>query len=259
MKIPYYILIVLLACGALFVSCDSKKGAHNQLIVGTTPTYFPYEFKNTTGSVDGFDIDLAKALSKELNRDLVLKEMDFDALILSLKQGKIDAIISGMSITKERQKEITMISYQQNETKELLLAFWENIPSGITSLEGLAQNPETTIAVQMGTYQADCLSVLHSGVSKLLESNTDLIMDIQYKKVPAALFEPLVGRALQIKFPKLRLLPIPLPRELWAPGNGIGIHKENSPLSSEVARALSELKKKGVVASLEKKWFGGEV
>lgn len=259
MKFFFFTISLAVFCGALFLGCNSKKEHVDQLVVGTTPTYFPYEFKNEQGALDGFDIDFAKALSKELNKKLVFKELDFDGLILALKKGKIDLILSGMSITEARQTQIVMIPYQERPTKQLALAFWEEIPENISSLEALAKKPKIKIAVQIGTFQSEYLSSINTEVSKLLENNTDLLMDIKYGKVPAALFEPQVACALKTKFPEMRLLPVSLPKKNWAAGNGIGINKENLKLISEVSKAMIPLKQKGVITTLEKKWFGGEI
>src|SRR5690606_29652193 len=102
----------------IFVSSSCRRTNNNDnqiLIVGTNPKYPPYESIDAQGNVQGFDIDLGRALAHKLGKKIEIRELSFDALILALKQGKIDIILSGMSITSSRQKEIIMLPYQGEE------------------------------------------------------------------------------------------------------------------------------------------------
>src|SRR5471030_67576 len=73
--------------------------------IGTDPTYAPFESKDSSGKLVGFDIDLATEMCKRAEIKCTFVESDFDALIPSLKARKIDAIISSLSITEKRQLE----------------------------------------------------------------------------------------------------------------------------------------------------------
>ncbi len=70
-----------------------------EIKIGTDPTYAPFESKNSSGELVGFDIDIAKELCKRIDTKCTFVESDFDALIPSLKAKKVDAIISSLSIT----------------------------------------------------------------------------------------------------------------------------------------------------------------
>ena len=79
------------------------------LVVGLSADYPPYEF---TAKVDGktkyvgIDIDLAKQFAKDMGVKLVIKNMNFDSLLVALETHKVDAVISGMNPTTERQKSV---------------------------------------------------------------------------------------------------------------------------------------------------------
>ena len=71
--------------------------------------YPPYEFttkENGKTKYVGFEVSLAKLFAKDLGVKLVIKNMDFDSLLVALETGKIDAIISGMNVTTERKKSV---------------------------------------------------------------------------------------------------------------------------------------------------------
>lgn len=80
-----------------------------ELRVGLSADYAPYEFERTVNGKReyvGIDIELAKKIAKDLGVELKIVNMQFDSLLGSLKTGKIDVIISGMSPTPERKKEV---------------------------------------------------------------------------------------------------------------------------------------------------------
>ena len=79
------------------------------LVVGMSADSPPYEFttkKNGKTEYVGFEVDLAKKFAKDLGVKLVIKNMDFDSLLVALETGKIDVIISGMNVTNERKKSV---------------------------------------------------------------------------------------------------------------------------------------------------------
>ena len=84
----------LTGCG----SSETAKSSDKPLIVGTEPSFPPFEMTENDTYV-GFDIDLANAIGEKLGRKVEIKTMGFDALIPALKSGQIDLIASAMSAT----------------------------------------------------------------------------------------------------------------------------------------------------------------
>ncbi|MHC4958284.1 MAG: transporter substrate-binding domain-containing protein [Planctomycetota bacterium] len=75
-----------------------------ELIIGTEPEFPPFESKNAQGEFVGFDMDMARELAKDLGVRLRIDEMAFTSLPTALENGKVDLIISGMTIRPERAK-----------------------------------------------------------------------------------------------------------------------------------------------------------
>ncbi|MDN5451497.1 MAG: transporter substrate-binding domain-containing protein, partial [Enterobacterales bacterium] len=69
-------------------------------------SYPPFEFMDANNQMQGFDIDLANAICKQMKATCTFTNQSFDSLIPSLKFKRIDAVISGMDITPERQKQV---------------------------------------------------------------------------------------------------------------------------------------------------------
>jgi polar amino acid transport system substrate-binding protein len=80
-----------------------KKG---ELRIGTTGNQPPFSMKAKNGELIGYEVDLAKALAKNMGVTLKLVEMPFSDLIGALKTGKVDAVMSGMTMTPERNLEV---------------------------------------------------------------------------------------------------------------------------------------------------------
>ena len=96
---------------------DFNVGAKGgKLVMGTESGFAPYETK-LGDKVVGSDIALAAAIAKKLDKELVVKDMDFDGLIAAVQQGQIDMIAAGFSKTEERAKQVLFsdpytVSYQ---------------------------------------------------------------------------------------------------------------------------------------------------
>ncbi len=237
----------------LATSCSNKKNV-SDLVVCTNSTYPPYESIGKDGNSEGFDIDVAEQIATKLKRRLVLKELSFDALVLSLKQNKCDLVMAGMSITPSRQKEITMIPYQGEPSKSYTLLFWNQAPA-VTTVADIGTIGNKTVAVQVATWMEDYLKTVPGITVKPLEATTELVMEIQHGKSAAAFVEPHVAKQLLAKLPKIQAVEIALPESEWKLGNGIGINKSNNQLTQQVQDAVSELKANNTLQQLEQKWF----
>ncbi|MGN5883203.1 MULTISPECIES: ABC transporter substrate-binding protein/permease [Staphylococcus] len=115
------IICTVLLCGLIFPFFSAKAGAEEQdqtwekikkrgeLRVGLSADYAPLEFETTKSGkreFAGIDIELAKKIAKDNHLKLKIENMSFDSLLGALKTGKIDMIISGMTPTPERKKEV---------------------------------------------------------------------------------------------------------------------------------------------------------
>jgi len=96
-------LISLPALSQKVLSSIIKKG---EIRIGMTGTQPPFTMKSKNGELIGYEVDLAKALAKNMGVKLKLVEMPFADLLGALKAGKVDAVMSGMTMTPERNLEV---------------------------------------------------------------------------------------------------------------------------------------------------------
>lgn len=96
------------AAHATTVAEVKKKGV---LVLGTDPTFAPFEFKGADGQIQGFDIDIARAVAKDLGVRLEIRAVGFGSLMpQSVTSGRVDMALSGITITDERAK---VVSFSQ--------------------------------------------------------------------------------------------------------------------------------------------------
>lgn len=130
-KVLLSVTAVLLS--AILVACSSnakedqldkitKKG---KMVVAMSPEFAPFEFKTLIDGKDtivGADVEIAKAIGEELNVEVEFSAMSFDNVLASLKSGKADIAISGISATKERQKSYNFSdSYYESKNVMMVL------------------------------------------------------------------------------------------------------------------------------------------
>ncbi len=227
----------------------------DQLVVGTCSGFPPYEVLDNQGQLIGFDIDVASLLAQRMNKKLVFKDMSFDALVLAVKQGKIDMALAGISITKAKLKEVAMVHYQGEPFVSVPLLFWQHIPEGGATIYDLQKLANKTICVQAGNIEEEIMGHYDFLVLKQLEHISDVIMDIKYGKSIAACVDPDVAEALQHEIPELKMLNVPLAPEEQPLGQGICIAKPNIRLVAQVQTIIDQVKHDGTLVVLEKKWF----
>ncbi len=106
----------------------------NPILVGVTPNYPPVIFK-TNEQITGLEAELARRLAAELNRPIEFVEISWEKQISALLEGKIDIIMSGMTITQERRVRITFS--EPYLTSGLMMAFTAENASQYISLENI--------------------------------------------------------------------------------------------------------------------------
>lgn len=106
---------------------DSK----DQLVVATNAAFEPFEY--TKGeSYYWIDMEIASLLAKELNKELVIQNMDFDAVCLSVSQQKCDVAMAGLTINEEREEYVTFTDAYYEASQRLI------VPSSDTSYDDCA-------------------------------------------------------------------------------------------------------------------------
>lgn len=252
------LLLAIIGGIYFYFSTSDEQKRRDELVVGTNVGYPPYVFTSEEGDIIGFDVDLARAIAQKLQKTLVLRSMSFDALIIAVKQARVDMIMGGISITPSREKEIALLPYHGDDINSFSLLFWEQVPPGIAQVRDIVERiKEPVIATQEGTTMADYLEQFADKASiKVLGDIDELVMDIRYGKSIAALVETPVAYKLQQMNPLLKVVTFSLNKEYRYAGDGIGFSKGNTVLLDSVRRVMEKMKSSGEMKLLTDKWFG---
>ena len=247
-------LLSLFALTAVFAGCgDAKKEAAGSgekvLRVGSSADFAPFEFQDVEGKeYAGFDMDLVRAVGKEMGYKVEIQNINFDGLIPSLETGNIDAIISGMSITDERKNKVVFSKpyYQSGLT---IVVKGDN--QAIQSFSDLAGKK---IAVQIGTTGATEAKKIPNAEVKEFNSSADTFIELKAGGVDAVVNDRPVNDYYIVKSNEKNVKS--LPDVLSAEDYGIALSKKNAELAKKVDAALDKLKENGEYNKIYEKWFG---
>lgn len=248
------LLLIMVSLGSyLFFRKNDAAQKSQELIVGVAAGYAPWVSINPQGDYEGFDIDFAHALARQMGVNLILKDLgSMTSLFTALEQGKIDTIIWGMSITQDRLQKVAMVNYQGALTKSYPLLFWKEIPAGVTSINDMQGK---TICVELASHQEDILCKYYNSINRLSTDKVDdALLNLQYGKVDAAFVEPAIAQKFKNKFSEIQSLDVPLDPKDQVAGVGVIIKKSNLEMIEKVTTAIAHLKVTGVIEQLEQKW-----
>ena len=106
MRISQFARLTAAAAALTFAVGSAHAQDMMKLKIGTEGAYPPFNNLEADGSLVGFDVDIAKALCKEMKAECEFVTQDWDGIIPALQAGKFDAIIASMSITDERKEKV---------------------------------------------------------------------------------------------------------------------------------------------------------
>ncbi len=245
--------LILAACGANEDKAGTASGDSKKLIMGTSADYKPFEYVDTANSDEyiGYDIDLAHKLADELGYEIEVKDMEFSGLISALKTGQVDFVLSAMTPTPERQKNVDFSDVYYT-AKDMIISKKD---SGIKSEKDLAGK---TVGVQLGSIQQDAAEELSSSIDLKVETRDripELIQDLQNGRFDAIIIENTVANGYLKKNTELQGNTMNVDEE--EAGSAIAFPKD-SKRTKEFNKALKKLDENGELDKLAEKWFDGE-
>jgi glutamine transport system substrate-binding protein len=228
---------------------DAKSSATSGVIkVGTEPTFAPFEFADKEGkNFDGFDMDLIRALGKQLNKKIEIVNMGFDALIPALNSGNIDVAIAGMSITPERQKAVDFSDPYYVSGLTILVNQNNNSVKSINDLK------DKKIAVQIGTTGADKAAKVPGAKVVSFNTNSEVFMELKNNGVDAVIIDKPVAAYYLTKEKNSGAKMVG--EAMDAESYGMALKKGNKR-TAKLNKALDALHKSGEYDQIYKKWFG---
>ena len=248
----FSLVAVLMAAS---IGCAAQAQAQDKVRIATEGAYAPFNFKGPDGTLQGFDVDIAKALCERAHLECTIVAQDWDGIIPGLLAKKYDAIIASMSITEERRKKVDFTDkYYQTPAR-----FVEKKGANFAiSKEGLKGK---TIGAQRSTIHAQYLQDNYADVAdiKLYDSQENADLDLTAGRLDLVLADSIVllegflnkpdGKGFEFVGPELK------DPKWFGDGAGIAIRPGDAKLKDAFNKALAEIRKDGTYDKIDAKYF----
>lgn len=215
-----------------------------ELRVGLSADYAPMEFeKNANGKTEyaGVDIELAKKIAKDNHLKLKIINMQFDSLLGALKTGKIDIIISGMTTTPEREKEVSFTKPYMMTNNIMLVKKNEK-----NHLKSISDFKDKKIAVQKGTDQEKIAKTeIEKADVTSLNKLPETILSVKSGKTVGAILEKPVAEAYIKQNPELAFSDVKFNEEKKP--TCIAVPKNSPILLKKLNQTINEVNDKNLI------------
>ena len=265
-KTIFSVLFSLLCIGN--VNADKIK-------IGTEGAYPPWNSKDASGKLIGFEVELAYTLCRYIGQQCEIVEQDWDGMIPALIMRKFDAIMAGMSITAERQKAISFSQGYADEVASLAVIKGSDLegmdtPEGINLTLGGSGVKKTlktltgalagkTVCTQTATIHQNFLESGDVGKINLRTYKTqdEVNLDLASGRCDVALAAAVAFTDYAEKSGKPVVLVGPtFSGGAFGNGVGVGIRKDDTELLKAFNKAIEKARKNGDISRIATKWFG---
>ena len=218
-----------------------------KLTMATNAAFPPYEMTTDAGDFEGIDIETAQAIADKLGLELQIDDMDFDAALLSVQQGKADIVMAGVTVTDERKAVMDFSDSYATGIQSII------VPEGsdITSPDDLAGKK---IGTQRGTTgYIYCSDGFGDENVVAYDDGLTAVQALNNGQVDAVVIDNAPAKEFIAANPGLKILDTSYAEEDYA----IGMAK-NSPLEDAVNSVLEELKADGTLQAIVDKYITAE-
>ncbi|WP_087688083.1 MULTISPECIES: cystine ABC transporter substrate-binding protein [unclassified Pandoraea] len=227
---------------------DTVKSA-GVLKIGLEGTYPPFNYRGANGDLDGFDVDVAKAVAAKLGVKPVFVTTEWSGIIGGLVAGKFDVIVNQVAITDDRKKSVDFSQPYVYSAAQLIQR--KDDTREFKSLDDLKGKK---LGVSLGSnYNTLAKSVPGIDV-RTYPGAPEYLRDLAAQRIDAALNDRLMLAYLI----KTSNLPLRTGAVLQGANESVGIpfRKGNPQFAKAIDDALTQMKQDGSLAKLSQKWFG---
>lgn len=238
-----------LLIAAILAGISVSTSAAETIRFATEASYPPFEFVAADNKIQGFDIDLANALCKEIQAECTFTNQAFDSLIPSLKFKRFDAVMAGMDITPEREKQV-LFSKPYYDNSALFIAEKGKL-ADVAALKG------KKVGVQNGTTHQKYLTEKHPEITTVpYDSYQNAILDLKNGRVDAVFGDTaVVNEWLKQNAALVAVGDKVTDKDYFGTGLGIAVRQQNTELQAKFNAALDKIKQDGTYETIYKKWF----
>lgn len=218
----------------------------DELRVAVDPTFAPFAYEEKGGRMTGFDIELMNALAEKVGVKVTYRATSFDHIFNALRNGYADLAISSITITTEREKDVTFTNPYIEKTGFSLLVKNGSSIHNIKDLQG------KTVGVPRGSTSELFAQEYKNIKVQLFNSNADMSDAFNQGQLDAIIFDRLTLEYFMAqKMIENGVIVQMFNQEDYA----IALTKNHKAIGEKMNKALEEMKKSGELEALYKKWM----
>ena len=256
-------LLTVALAASMLVGCGKKEEktktdnslkdvqSKKELVLGLDSSFPPMGFTDKKQNIVGFDIDLAKEVTKRMGIKLKLQPINWDSKEQELDTGKIDCIWNGLTVSPDRKK-VMLCSESYMDNHQVLV-----VPAK-SKIKSLKDVKKQTVGVQKGSTAADAVDStkeLKDADIQLLGDNVQILNDLG-NGLDAAVMDEVVAKYYTKKDAgKYKVLEDSVTTEKYV----IGFRKDDKALCKEVIKQLKAMAKDGTLKKISTKWFDEDI
>ena len=233
---------LLAACGGGTAEDSSATGSEDSgiketLVMGLDDTFAPMGFKDESGEIVGFDVDLAKEVAERLDVEITFQPIDWAMKETELASGNIDMIWNGYTITEERKEKVLFTEPYLNNSQII-------VTMADSDIEKKADLAGKVVATQQGSAAFDAINADETGIAAEFDGGTPILYPT---------FNEVLGRYTmkQKGEEKYAVLTDNFGDEEY----GVGLRKDDVALKEAIDEALNDMREDGTYDEIYTTWF----
>ena len=251
-------MVGALLAATLWLPTAAHAADPGKLRIGVEGAYPPFSAVTPSGALEGFDIDIARALCAQMQVQCTLVQQDFDGMIPALQARKFDAIVASMAITAERKKQVAFSERYYNTPARFIARAGSAL---VVSPEGLAGKK---IGVQRSTVHDRFATDTFKAAQIVRYTKQDeVFLDLAAGRIDATLQDSVAADAGFLKTPRGKGYAFVGPSyndpAIFGEGSGIAVRKHDTALQARLNAAIQAIRADGTYKKLQDKYFDFDV
>jgi polar amino acid transport system substrate-binding protein len=225
--------------------------AKKELVVGTAASMPPLNMTMKDGQIAGMEIDLARLIAGGLEAKLTLKQMPFNDLLPALQAGKVDMILSGMTITPARNLKVAFVGPYLVAGKSILTK--KAIIESMSEPSKINNPDKVLVALKGSTSQVFAEKVFPKAKLLLTDDYDQAVSMVREDKAQAMVADMSICQLSVYRYPEAEL--VTLQNALTYEPLGIAIPASDFLLINWLQNFLHTMEKDGSMGMIIDKWF----